>query len=207
MKDRQAMQRISSLFDQLELEEVARKRFGELSTGNKQRLAVARALLPSPPVLLLDEPTRSLDPLAASKMREMIKALRLQEPPVTILFTSHNLSEVETLCDRVAIISAGEIRAIDSPGNLRSISSDSEVVRLTVSRLGSDQVEAVLSSRLSQLVMVPAEKTLQISFNRRNSDEALDFAIREIQRAGGTILNVELERPTLLDVLESYENQ
>ena len=96
LSDRFAKQRINDLFAQLELDEVARRRFGELSTGNKQRLAVARAMLASPPVLLLDEPTRSLDPLAAARMREMIRSLAEQDPPVTTLLTSHNLAEVET---------------------------------------------------------------------------------------------------------------
>src|SRR5215475_2473168 len=118
LSDRVAKQRLSELFTKLELEEVVRRRFGELSTGNKQRLAVARAMLSAPPVLLLDEPTRSLDPLAAARMREMIRSLAQQDPPVTILFTSHNLAEVETLCERVAIISRGQIRAIDTPRNL-----------------------------------------------------------------------------------------
>src|SRR6185369_7611311 len=104
-------------------------------TGNKQRLAVARAMLPNPPVLLLDEPTRSLDPLAAARMREMISALAKQDPPVTILLTSHNLAEVETLCERVAIISRGRIRAIDTPQQLRSLTSGSEKIQLTVSGL------------------------------------------------------------------------
>lgn len=207
LKDREANKRIAMLFSQLELGETARKRFGELSTGNKQRLAMARALLPNPPVLLLDEPTRSLDPLAASKMRAMIKLLSQQNPPATILFTSHNLEEVETLCDRVAIISSGEIRAIDSPKNLRAINSDSEVVRLTVVGLRQEQVEATLNSQLEDLQIEPTAKALQISFRRRDSDSLLDLAMRKIHEAGGTILNVDSERPTLLDVLESYERK
>lgn len=205
--DRVAKQRIAALFAQLELEEVRRKRFGELSTGNKQRLAVARALLPNPPVLLLDEPTRSLDPLAASRMRELIKTLARQDPPVTILFTSHNLAEVETLCSRVAIISAGEIRAVNSPTNLRSINSDAEVIRLTISGLSREQAEITLNSHFEHLQIEPGEKVNHISFKRRGSDYQLDEAIRKIHQAGGTILRIESERPTLLDVLESYERK
>src|SRR4029079_5424954 len=71
LSDRAAKQRIRELFSRIELDGVARRRLGELSTGNKQRLAVARAMFSAPPVLLLDEPTRSLDPLAAARMREM----------------------------------------------------------------------------------------------------------------------------------------
>src|SRR5688572_31105994 len=113
LSDRTAKQRIRELFAKLELEEVARRRFGEMSTGNKQRLAVARAMLSSPPVLLLDEPTRSLDPLAAARMRALIKSLAKDDMRVTVLLTSHNLAEVEELCERVAIISKGSIRAMD----------------------------------------------------------------------------------------------
>lgn len=205
--DRVAKQRITELFAQLELEDVRRKRFGELSTGNKQRLAVARALLPDPPVLLLDEPTRSLDPLAASRMRELIKTLARQAPPVTILFTSHNLAEVETLCSRVAILSGGEIRAVDSPTNLRSINSNAEVIRLTVSGLLREQAEAAMNSQFERLQFEPGEKVNHISFTRRSDDDRLDEALRKVHQAGGTILNVESQRPTLLDVLESYESK
>ena len=181
LSDRVAKQRISDLFAKLELEEVARRRFGELSTGNKQRLAVARAMLTNPPVLLLDEPTRSLDPLAASRMRELIRSLAQHHPPVTIFLTSHNLGEVETLCGRVAIISRGRIRAIDTPRNLRDLSSGSETVHITIAS---------------------GEK---ISFTREHNDNLLDEKIRELQNQDAHILDIETERATLLDVLERYE--
>ena len=181
LSDRIAKQRIGDLFVQLELEEVARRRFGELSTGNKQRLAVARALLTNPPVLLLDEPTRSLDPLAAARMREMIRSLAEQDPPVTIFLTSHNLGEVETLCGRVAVISRGRIRAIDTPKKLRDLSSGSETVKITIAS---------------------GEK---ISFTREHNDNLLDEKIRELQGRGERIVDVEMERATLLDVLERFE--
>jgi len=179
--DRAAKQRIKDLFAKLELEELARRRFGELSTGNKQRLAVARAMLASPPVLLLDEPTRSLDPLAAERMRDMIRSLAEQDPPVTIFLTSHNLAEVETLCRRVAIISRGRIRAIDTPRKLRDLTSESELVHITVA--GGEKV----------------------SFTRQHNDDLLDEKIRELQDRGARIIDIETERATLLDVLERYE--
>lgn len=181
LSDRVAKQRIKDVFSKLELDEVARRRFGEMSTGNKQRLAVARAMLVSPPVLLLDEPTRSLDPLAAARMRDLIRSLAEQDPPVTILLTSHNLAEVETLCARVAIISRGRIRAIDTPRNLRDLSSGSEVVHIT---------------------LADGEK---ISLTRQHNDDLLDEKIRELQNSGKRIIDIETERATLLDVLERFE--
>jgi len=181
LSDRFAKQRMKELFAKLELEEFRKRRFGELSTGNKQRLAVARAMLASPPVLLLDEPTRSLDPLAAARMREMIRSLAEQDPPVTFLLTSHNLAEVETLCARVAIISRGSIRALDTPKNLRARTSGSETAHITIA--GGEK----------------------ISLTRQTNDNRLDEKIRDLHERGARIIDIETERPTLLDVLEKYE--
>lgn len=203
LPDKKAKRRIEELFLQLELKPVAKRRFGELSTGNKQRLAVARSLLSSPPVLLLDEPTRSLDPLAAARMREMIRTLANQTPPVTILFTSHNLAEVETLCARVAIISRGEIKAIDSPANLRKLTSELEKVKLMV--IG---IERRLATQLfADSEITAAERDLiRITFTREPWDQRLDEALRKLQQNGAIVIDVETERPTLLDLLERYES-
>ncbi len=201
LTDRVALERIRELFSRLDLDDSASRRFGELSTGNKQRLAVARALLPKPRVLLLDEPTRSLDPLAASRMRELISSLAKENPPVTILFTSHNLAEVETLCNRVAVIARGRIQALDTPKNLRSVTSPSERVQLRVAGITAH----ALSSELQQASLIAENGTLLISFTRLSGDDRLDDAIRVIQRNGGRLIGVETEQATLLDVLESYE--
>jgi ABC-2 type transport system ATP-binding protein len=189
LSDRFAKQRIRKLFAKLELEEVARRRFGEMSTGNKQRLAVARAMLASPPVLLLDEPTRSLDPLAAARMRELISSLAKEDPPVTILLTSHNLAEVETLCQRVAIISRGSIRAIDTPQQLRGLTSKAEQVHITVSGLNG------------------ADESTKISFIRQIGGHQLDDTLRDLQKRGARIVDVETDRGSLLDVLEWFESK
>jgi ABC-2 type transport system ATP-binding protein len=205
LPDRVSKERIADLFARFELQEVARRRFGELSTGNKQRLAVARALLANPSVLLLDEPTRSLDPLAAARMRELIASLARQDPPATILFTSHNLAEVETLCDRVAIIGKGELKAIDTPLSLRALTSDSERMHLTVVGLSKVTIEGRFGREVKSWIVKPTVSGVEISFDRRRGDTKLDAAIGLIRENGGTIISIESERPTLLDLLESFE--
>jgi len=92
-----------------------------LSTGMTHRLGLARALLHEPAVLLLDEPTRSLDPLAAADFRRMLKKDLVRGRGITLLFASHTLSEVEEIADRVILLDRGKIIASDSPPRLRAL--------------------------------------------------------------------------------------
>ena len=201
MKDAEARRRIGEMFEQLNLTELAKRRFSELSTGNKQRLAIARAILPKPPILLLDEPTRSLDPLAAADMRELILSFK----GISILLTSHNLSEVEELCNRVAIISKGEIRAIDTPLNLRRQTKQTQRVKITLTALSEKILQEKLSSKLRNFTVENSAETVLISFEREPDDELLGETISYLAENGARIIDVETENPTLLDVLESYE--
>jgi ABC-2 type transport system ATP-binding protein len=210
MSDQAARLRIAELLARLELEELASRRFGELSTGNKQRLAVARAMLASPPVLLLDEPTRSLDPLAAARMRSFISQLATALPPVSILLTSHNLAEVEELCARVAIISQGQIRALDTPLNLRALHHQTERVRLTTTTsrgIDAGRVRLRLGHLLDDLEVTEQGRFLVISFTREAQDDRLDAALRVLHEDGASVLACDAERATLLDVMESYERE
>lgn len=201
LKDAAARVRISEIFEQLNLTDLAGRRFSELSTGNKQRLAIARAILPQPPILLLDEPTRSLDPLAAEAMRHLILSLE----GVSILLTSHNLSEVEELCNRVAIISGGEIRAVDSPHNLRQQNKQTQTVKIILSGITESFLREKLSRKLADFKIENQTETVSLIFEREADDELLGETITLLKNNGAKILDVETVKPTLLDVLESYD--
>jgi ABC-2 type transport system ATP-binding protein len=205
LSDALARRRIIELVGQFELKELVTRRFGELSTGNKQRMAFARAMLSSPPVLLLDEPTRSLDPLAAARMRALINRLAGGDPPVTILLTSHNLTEVEELCARIAIISRGRIRALGTPKDMRAEHRQSERVQLTVRGIERERAEQALAAKYEKLEIEGQGQTLLISFTRETGDDSLDAVVRALHEEGGNIISFETERATLLEVLESYE--
>ncbi|MFX1260632.1 MAG: ATP-binding cassette domain-containing protein [Promethearchaeota archaeon] len=100
--------RTQELLEFMNLWERKDDKAGELSTGNRQRLALCRALLHSPKVVLLDEPTSALDPVAAKRVRELILNLS-HKYEQTFFINSHNLAEVQRICDRIAIINDGKI--------------------------------------------------------------------------------------------------
>jgi len=114
-----ASRRIATLADQFRLGEALDRQVRTLSSGTVQRLSLARALLHQPGVLLLDEPTRSLDAIAAAEFRRFLKAEVLRRGNTSLLFASHTLPEVELLADRVAVIDSGRLLACDTPSTLK----------------------------------------------------------------------------------------
>ena len=106
----------SRLLELVGLLEAAAVPIDEMSKGMQQRLGIAQALLGSPPLLLLDEPTSALDPAGRRTVRGLLEQLR--EEGIAVLLNSHLLSEVELVCDRVAIISRGRVVAAGTPGEL-----------------------------------------------------------------------------------------
>lgn len=92
----------------------------EMSRGMQQKVAIARALLSTPMLLLLDEPTTGLDPRSKREVQAFVRELR-DEHDTTILLTTHDMTEAEILCDRVAIMDSGRIVALDTPENLKMV--------------------------------------------------------------------------------------
>jgi ABC-type multidrug transport system ATPase subunit len=114
-----ATRRIASLAPQFHLDEALDRQVRTLSSGTVQRLSLARALLHEPRVLLLDEPTRSLDAIAAAEFRRFLKSEVLRRGDASLLFASHTLPEVELLADRIAVIDAGRLLACDTLAALK----------------------------------------------------------------------------------------
>ncbi len=109
-----ARRRAAAVLEIVDLQPYADEVVGRYSTGMRQRLSLARALLSDPPVLLLDEPTRSLDPVAAGRVQALIKRLSLEEGR-TVLLATHQLGEAAALCHRIGILVAGTLRDVMVP--------------------------------------------------------------------------------------------
>jgi len=108
--------RIERLLKLVELEQARKRPIRTYSKGMQQRVGLAQALINDPDLLILDEPTSGLDPLGRMKVREIIQ--RLKNEGKTVFFSSHELGEVETVCDRVAIIAQGELKVEGAVGEL-----------------------------------------------------------------------------------------
>jgi ABC-2 type transport system ATP-binding protein len=109
---REAREKIQLTLEHLGLEEKGGVPFQHYSDGMKQRLALARALLKEPRLVLLDEPTRSLDPISQGEIRKLIRGLLIERLGKTVLLVTHSLIEAELVCDRLAILHRGRIIAL-----------------------------------------------------------------------------------------------
>jgi len=154
---------VEEVIDKVGLNRERSKKLGQLSKGYKQRVGLAAALIHEPEVLILDEPTTGLDPNQIIEIREVIRA---QGESKTVLFSSHILSEVEALCDRVIIINKGEIVADDTLQNLKNTSGNDQIVKLS---FNSPAPEGIFSS-LQNAVLISSEGEKYFEFRTKEPD-------------------------------------
>lgn len=151
----QASRRAAELLGLFGLSHAADAYFQSYSTGMRQKLNVARALLHDPPLLFLDEPTKGMDVVTAESVRTLLRRELVERQGKTVFLTTHDLDEMEALCDQVAILEMGKIRASGPPAELIRQASATVVYRLEIAAApdgiltqlgqlpGVDSVEAV----------------------------------------------------------------
>ncbi|MCI8617322.1 MAG: ABC transporter ATP-binding protein [Clostridia bacterium] len=122
-------EKVEKIIEQTGLKDVEKKLTRNLSRGYKQRVSMAGALVGEPPILILDEPTVGLDPKQITEIRALIKELGKTH---TVILSSHILSEVSQICNKVIIINKGKIVAVDTPENLEKKVSNNNITYVTV---------------------------------------------------------------------------
>jgi ABC-2 type transport system ATP-binding protein len=186
--------RINEVMTAFGLAELADRPVASYSGGQRRRLEIARALISQPEVLFLDEPTVGLDPRIRYELLDLIATLRTTSD-VTILLTTHYLDEAERLCDRIAIVHAGRIVALDTPAALLA-HLGREIVEL---RVHDDPASALASLRSHHIAGSDAfliGSTLTIPIHDRSAREA----VNAIDNAGVGAAAITTRVPTLDDV-------
>lgn len=138
--------RTEQLLDMVGMAHAKRRRVGEFSKGMARRIGLAQAMINDPDFLILDEPTSGLDPIGCKEVKDLI--LMLKKRGKTVLITSHLLSDVEDICDRVIILYGGKIRAQGAMNELLTVSDSTQ---LTIPTLNGAEMEAVLADMRKHL--------------------------------------------------------
>ena len=170
---------------------------GTFSTGMKQRVNIARALLTEPSVMFLDEPTLGLDPQTTRAIRQFIK--EMAESGITVVLTTHEMAEAEALCDRISIIDQGNIVALDTDANLKKILTGDEGVVLDLEVEGMTDSTPAACSGLDcvKAVAEPEAGRLRVTATGQG---AIKQVIDVLESEGGIVKRANTLEPSLEDV-------
>lgn len=194
-----AKARVDELLVRMNLEGRADEYVERYSSGMKQRVAIAKALLADPPLLLLDEPTIGLDPQSARNLRELI--LEIKAEGRTVLLTTHYMEEADGLCDRIGIVDAGKIIALDTPANLKKLIRQLDVVQLELDAF-DPTLEPTLRAlpTVEQLVVTVQGGTTTLALHTTDGRGTLPGLIDLLTQSGSRLSHIGVVEPTLEDV-------
>jgi len=197
-----ARRRVEEVLEQVGMAPFADRRFSDYSTGMKQRIALARCLLHSPRILFLDEPSRSLDPVATQRLHMLLQGL-VAEHDVTIFLITHDLAEAEKLCTRVAVMDQGRIRAIGEPGDMRRQLTRLLEYDVLVDTL-SEAAESLLRAIAPDLTVDSSGTHVRLRFSLTTSDAVLSRLLDGLREHDSTIFSIESKTPSLDEVFAHY---
>jgi ABC-2 type transport system ATP-binding protein len=184
--------KIDELLDYFEVRELASRRYGDLSAGQRTRVMLIKSLMNDPELILMDEPTASLDPDIADKTLSMIEDLR-RDRELSILFTSHNMDEVDRICDEVIFLDRGQVVASGTPSQLTRTIPHAELQMAFEGEPAS--VMRYLDAGKHDYRML-GESSVVVTTNERDISQII-FDIRQM---GTAITDVDTRKPDLEDV-------
>jgi len=196
-----AKQRVDELIERMELKDRANELVEKYSTGMRQRIAIAKALLARPPILLLDEPTLGLDPQAARNLRELIA--QLKQEGHTILLTTHYMEEADQLSDRIGIIDTGKVIALDTPEGLKRRIDQREIIRLELTGWHdeiADKLKSIAGIENITTHQQGEADLWEVNMQAQNSRAALPRIVEHISGNGTRLVNMNIVKPSLEDV-------
>jgi ABC-2 type transport system ATP-binding protein len=178
-------ERVQKMLRKVGLETAGKIQLRKFSKGMLQRVGLAQAIVHDPKLLILDEPMSGLDPVGRREVRDII--LGLKNAGKTILFSTHILSDAETLCDRVGVIAGGRLRGVGAPGSIVGVKS-----------LGMEIIFELAGSAQIEKVRAKATKS-GANYRMSVSEAELYAALEELRGASATIISVTQIKPTLED--------
>ncbi|MDP3995408.1 MAG: ABC transporter ATP-binding protein [bacterium] len=184
-------QRISKLLKEFEAEDLKDKKAVTLSSGQLTRVMVVKALLNNPELLLLDEPTSSLDPDIAEKMREILKEIH-RTRKISMLYTSHNMAEIEEMCSRVIFLANGAIVANDTPEKLTKLIPNHDLAV----RFEGDPANIDAFLKEHNIAGVCSDRTLRVTAE----SEDIPNILGKLYAHGYKIRDINIDEPNLEDV-------
>ena len=197
-KERKA--KVQEVIEKVGLSDMQNKLIKNLSRGQKQRVSLAGTLIGDPKVLILDEPTVGLDPKQVTEIRSLIKELGKKH---TVILSSHILSEVSQICDKVIIINKGKIVAEDTPENLENKTSNSNIVYITIEdpenkiETMKDKINGIKNIKFIE-ELEDKTKKYEITANKENEDLRKEI-FKEFAKEGITIFEMKKLEATLED--------
>src|SRR2546426_1715873 len=191
---------IAGLLQAVELTQWAKKQVKNLSGGMRRRVEIARGLVHEPRVFFLDEPTTGLDPVSRVGVWEMLQRIK-QQRDLTVLLTTHYMDEADKLCDRIAIVDHGELKALDSPMRLKTSIPGRNVIEVSFSLTPPDW-RATLE-RLPDVESITGEENL-FRIASANGPATTMALMETAARANILVHSLSIQSTTLDDVFVHY---
>lgn len=201
LRGKELAQQIEDVIRQTKIEDVRNRRISALSKGYKQRVGIAQAILGNPRVIILDEPTVGLDPIQIIEIRALIKELGQNH---TVIFSSHILSEVQTICDQILIIARGKLLAFGTPESLEQQLLESNEITITA-EAGEEEVREILAgvNRITGIRVEKKENGLleaHLQTDHKNIYEVSGAVFSAFAAKGKVLLEMAVKKANLEDI-------